>query len=70
MLNKKKFRASKQLNSRWLIAESMPTIVEKGAVSKISGLGTWHLPYGACEVKKGTARSNAEFDAQRFRKGL
>ena len=27
-------------------------------------------PYGACEVAQSTARSNAQFEAERFRKGL
>ena len=27
-------------------------------------------PDGACEVAQGTARSNAEFEAERFRKGF
>ena len=27
-------------------------------------------PYGACEVAQSTARSNAQFEAERFRKGF
>ena len=31
-------------------------------------LGSHMAPYGACEVAQSTARSNAQFEAERFRK--